>query len=122
MEQDKNKEASFGSRETTETEQAPFDAKQEETQSAHEAARQEFRELAKSVRKAEILAATAALCSILEERKLLFDEIKEIELHNLNGEKCPEEAASVFYRMNDNNERELLYIQKLTGIFDDEGI
>ena len=111
MEQNKNKEASFGSRET----------KHEETQSAHESARQKREEaLERARRKKEVCEAYDALCRILDERKILLAEIKAIELCNLNGERCPEEAGSVFSRITDNNERELLYIYILTGSLNPE--
>lgn len=73
---------------------------QAETKSAHESARQEREEaLDRARRKKEVCEAYDALCRILDERKLLLAEVKAIELCNLNGERCPEEAASVFVRL-----------------------
>lgn len=108
MEQDKNKEASFGSRET----------KQEEAQSAREAARREREEvLERARRKKEVCEAYDALCRLLDERKIMLAEIKAIELRNEDGEQCLEDEASVFYRIADSNEREFLCFSILTGMF-----
>lgn len=109
MEQNKNKEASFDCRET----------KQEETQSAHAAARREREEvLERARRKKEICDAYDALCRILDERKIMLDAIKVIELRHEDGEQYPEAVENLFYRLTDNNERELLYLRILTGTLD----
>lgn len=116
MEQDKNKEASYDCRQTNEREQTPLGTQNEETQSAREAARREREEvLFRARRKKEICEAYDALCRLLDERKIMLAEIKAIELRNEDGEKYPEEVGSLFYRITDNNERELLYLRILTG-------
>lgn len=93
----------------------------EKTQSAHESARQEREKaLDRARRKKEVCEAYDELCRILDERKIMIAEIKALELRNLNGEYCPERAASVFTRITDNKERELLYLYLLTGTLDPE--
>lgn len=119
MEQDKNKEASFGSRETNEREQTPLGTQEEEALSAREAARRELEAICERARrKKEICNAYGELCSILDERKILFEAVRKITIRNIDGEKCPEEAESLFYRLAANNERELLYLRILTETLD----
>ena len=108
MEQNKNKEAGFGGRQT----------ENEETQSAREAARwKREAALERARRKEDICEAYDALCRCLDERKIMLDAVKAIELRHEDGEQCLEDEASVFYRIADSNEREFLYFSILTGMF-----
>ena len=83
MEQDKNKEAGFGGRQT----------EHEETQSAREAARREREEsLERARRKKEVCEAYDALCRCLDEQKIIFGDVKAITLRNIDGGKMPERS------------------------------
>ena len=121
MEQDKNKNVSFESRQTTETEQAPFAAKQEETQSAHESARQEREEsLDRARRKKEVCEAYDALCRLLDERKIIFGDVKAITLRKIDGEKCQLESFIAYMRYKDNSEWVGKLLCKLTEVTEPE--
>ena len=113
MEQNKNKEASFDCRET----------KQEETQSAHAAARREREKVLERVRRRkEVCNAYDALCRLLDERKLILEEVRKITIRNIDGEKCAEEALDVFKRWKENTDREVEKLELLTQTkdYDDE--
>lgn len=106
MEQEKNKEAGFGGRQT----------EHEETQSAREAARWE-REAAleRARRNEDICEAYDALCRCLDEQKIIFGDVKAIELGKLDERISLGEVLDVERRWKENSERTVKYLHKLTG-------